>query len=1390
MKSFVNIKTRIQTTGRGDDKTSVCVVSPSYEMPSKDIMMRGGKFYAIYDEQTGMWSRDENDVQQIIDQKLFEFRDKHFKQDGYGNYRTEKGYLVTVSSVGENDSGELKKLNVWFKNLPPNYSYKPLDNSITFYEQEVSMEDYRSKRLPYKIEKGSIDNYSTLMKKLYTAEELDKIEWSIGSVFTGDSKEDDKILVLYGDPGTGKSTVLDLLKDLFCPYWVPFTAAGLARSSDQFATSVFSENPLVAIQDDGNLSKIDSPTINEIISHKEIIVNEKGVRRYSIKPLAKLFLATNETVDIHDTKLGIARRLLDVYPTGEKFPIGIYRKLVKGLKFETGAIAYHCIERYKELGKDYYSNYEPNKMIDKTNYLRNFLFDTLDDIQAEEYHTRNELYSRYKQYCEESGLGYPPKRIVFGEQLKGYFREYYPLKKINGRTERHVYGGFKGLGKSTLKEDTAETDNNVSDWLSFKPQSSLFDDVFKDCPAQYDTLDDSHPLQYSWKNCKTRLSDIDTKKLHYVNIPDNYNLIFIDFDIKNDKGEKDAKANIEAASDWPKTYGEFSKSGAGIHLYYFYSGDIDKLQSHYTPDIEIKITKGGRAIRRMLTKCNSEPIATISSGLPLKGEKKKMIGDEVIKTNRGLHTFIQRCLRKEHHGATAPEVSFMYKKLEESYEAGVRYDVTDMYDDIRNFAMGSHNQKDKCMDLFHKMHLKSDEPAEQIQPEGNGHRMAFFDVEVFPNLFVFCYKFRGTKKDKASVLKLINPSPSDIYNLFKEGPNSIEWIGFNNRRYDNHICWARIMGYSNGHLYDLSRKIINGEHNAFFQDAYNISYTDIYDYASTKQSLKKWEIKLGIHHQENHYPWDQDIDKSHWDEVADYCANDVLATEEVFDATQEDFMAREILSTAANKLCPSIKSTVNDTTNQLTTRVIFRGVKNPQEQFVYTDLSEEFPGYSYERGEDGKMHNMYRGEDVGFGGYVYATPGMYGDVALLDIASMHPHSIKALNLFGPFTKNFTELMDTRIAVKHKEWDKARKMLDGALADYIPDKFNSTEEERGLSKKLAKALKIAINSVYGLTSATFANPFKDPRNVNNIVALRGALFMVNLKHEVMDRGYTVAHIKTDSIKIPWADDEIIKFVTDYGRKYGYEFEHEATFDRMCLLNGSTYICKVKEGEENGAGPGEWSGTGTEVQKDANPYVFKRLFSHEDIEFSDLCETKSVKSAMYLDFNEGLDDVSEFEKLKNLRSSSKASLTKAEQSLLEKYRDLSDEDLDKEIIKGHRYKFVGKVGLFTPLVHGAGGGLLVREQNDKYYSVTGAKGYRWMESADVQALHLEPKIDYSFYDNLVEETKKDIQQFGSFDLFVSNEPIPKPEPEDKILDPMKEDIDPADPLADIYCDDLPF
>ena len=378
-----------------------------------------------------------------------------------------------------------------------------------------------------------------------------------------------------------------------------------------------------------------------------------------------------------------------------------------------------------------------------------------------------------------------------------------------------------------------------------------------------------------------------------------------------------------------------------------------------------------------------------------------------------------------------------------------------------------------------------------------------------------------------------------------------------------------------------------------------------------------------------------------------------------------------------------------------------------------SEIINAFPGYEF---IDGK--NMYRGDDLGKGGYVYAEPGMYGNVALLDVASMHPNSAINLNAFGEYTQNFKDILDTRIAIKRGNFEEAKHLFGGRLAPYLNDESSAAA--------LAQALKIAINSVYGLTSANFDNPFRDVRNKNNIVALRGALFMRTLQDEIKKRGFKVAHIKTDSIKIPDATPEIIQFTMDFGKQYGYEFEHEATYDRMCLVNDAVYIAKYASAEDcieqygyspgdNKKKGGQWTATGTQFQI---PYVFKKLFSKEDLVFEDLCETKSVTSTLYLDMNE----------------------------------DLGEDE--------HNYIFVGKIGRFCPIKPGCGGGILYREKDGKYYASTGTKGYRWLESEMVFELNKLDDIDEKHFIEMADTAKDTINKYGDFEWFVSDDPYVKP------------------------------
>ena len=1338
MIDFLMISTR--STKRG-----VIEIYPKFIIKkSSDLMIRGGDFYAIWLEDRGLWSTDEQDALQLIDRELDRYAEENRK-----NFDSS----VKVLHMWDSESG---MIDSWHKYCQKQMrdSFHMLDEKLIFSNTPTNKKDYASKKLKYPLEEGTINAYDKLMSTLYSETEREKIEWAIGSIVCGDSKKLQKFMVLYGAAGTGKSTVLNIIQQLFDGYYSVFDAKALGSSSNSFALEAFKSNPLVAIQHDGDLSRIEDNTrLNSLVSHELMTVNEKFKSTYANRFKCFLFMGTNKPVKITDAKSGLIRRLIDVSPSGDKLSPKEYKTVMKQIEFELGAIAYHCQNVYLA-NPGMYDDYIPVAMLGASNDFYNFIIDSYPVFKKEDGTTLKASWEMYKTYCDEAKVPFPFSQRIFKEELKNYFRDYKDRFNLDDGTRvRSYYIGFR---TEKFEEQTiSEKEESEQKLIEFKAQPSIFDKECADCPAQYATSSETPTSK--WEKVKTKLSNIDTSKLHYVKIPENH--IVIDFDIPDKDGNKSFELNLKEASKWPPTYAELSKSGQGIHLHYIYAEDPAKLSRVYDDHVEVKVFNGKSSLRRKLTKCNNLPIATINSGLPLKGEKQ-VINFEGVKSEKGLRTQIKRNLNKEYHPATKPSIDFIYKILEDAYASDLHYDVTDMRNAVLAFAASSTHQADYCIKLVNKMQFKS---ADQSSGTKNDDaKLVFYDVEVFPNLFLVNWKIEGEGKP---VVRMINPTSAEIEELMR-----FRLVGFNCRRYDNHILYARLMGYTNEQLFSLSNRIINGSANCFFGEAYNVSYTDVYDFCSKKQSLKKWEIELGIHHQELGLPWDQPVPEEMWTKVAEYCDNDVIATEAVFNARKADFTARQILADVAGM-------TVNDTTNSLTTKIIFGNNRKPQDQFnyrfmgdvtpdcepwtitedmvLYDHLGDEnftlfnkdgkpvFPGYTFEGGK-----SIYRGEEVGEGGYVYAEPGMYSNIALLDIASMHPSSIVAEELFGPeYTKRFNDILQARIAIKHNEFDKAKKMLNGALAKYLTDAAAASD--------LAQALKIAINSVYGLTSASFDHPFRDNRNKDNIVAKRGALFMVNLKHEVQRRGFIVAHIKTDSIKIPDATPEIIQFVMDYGKQYGYNFEHEATYDRMCLVNDAVYIAKYKDGKHTG----EWTATGTQFQV---PYVFKKLFSKEPIEFEDMCETKSVTSALYLDMNEGLPDVSELEKELE-RIVKRAKEFGVTMDLSGNSGDAELDPLVKEIAKGHNYHFIGKVGQFCPIKPGCGGGILLRETENKktgekgYAAATGSKGFRWLESEMVRELGKENDIDRTYYNNLVDEAVKSLSSYGDFERFVADEPF---------------------------------
>lgn len=1219
----------------------------------EDLMVRGGGFYAVWDEERGLWSTNEYDCQRIVDKDL----------SLYVEEARATGVVIEPLLTRNFSTGSWERFNRYIRNLPSTAHYHQLDEAITFANSEVTKKDYVSKRLPYSLEEGKTDAWDELIDVLYAPDERAKIEWSIGAIVSGASRWLQKFLVFYGPPASGKSTVIGIIERLFEGYVASFEAKSLTGNNGTFAMEPFEHNPLVAIQHDGDLSRIEDNTrLNSLVGHDSMLLNVKFRSSFTIKPHAMLILGTNKPVKITDAKAGNTRRLIDVHPTGVKIVPERYHVLMENINFELGAIAYKCLKRFESMGKFYYEGYVPTKMMMLTDSFYNFVEANYDLFKKEDNVQLKRVWEMYKSYCEDMNI---IKRLQYHElrnEIGNYFREFHDRYNLGDREIRSVYVGFKGLpGQKT--EEFSPDRSYVVELHDYDPEvnGSAFNHACADQPAQY-PRPGGDPAK-KWINVTTTLADLDTTKLHFVKIPENH--IVIDFDLVDEDGEKSLELNIAAASKLPPTYSEVSKSGKGLHLHYLYAGDVHSLANVFDVGIEIKTLLGDASLRRCLTKCNNLDITTISGGLPKK--EKPVLDTKSMKSEKTLRDLIDRNLRKEIHPGTKPSIDFIHHILEEAYESGMSYNVEDLRPVLLTFAARSTNQSALCIKVVQDMKFKS-ESEMQLAAEDD-RPLVFFDVEVYPNLFVVCWKKAGD----GEVVRMINPTPTEIEPIL-----SMKLVGFNNRRYDNHILYARYLGWSTEQLFDLSQKLVNNDRNATFGDAFDLSYADIYDFSSKKQGLKKFQIELGIFHMELDIPWDKPVDEGLWDKVVEYCVNDVISTEEVFNDREQDFVARKILADLSG-LSP------NHTTQQHTARIIFGMDRNPQSRFVYTDLSTEFPGYHF----DGKSH--YHEEEPGEGGYVYSEPGYYTDVTVLDVASMHPTSIEALELFGPYTSKYSELKEARLAIKRKEYARARELLGGKLGKFLAD-------GEGAADDLAYALKIVINTVYGLTSASFPNPFKDNRNKDNIVAKRGALFMIDLKHAVQDEGFQVVHIKTDSIKIPGATPEIINFITDFGRRYGYEFEIEAVYDKFCLVNDAVYVARSG---------GKWTAVGSQFQ---HPYVYKELFTHDPLEFDDLCETKNVvKGRMYLD-STGTGNLDEM-------------------------------------------RHIGRTGRFTPVRFD--GGDLWRVQDDKKYHVTGTKGFKWVE-ADIANLRWSENdlfTDMEYFEELKRDAIAAIEQFVPFDEFVS-------------------------------------
>ena len=1282
-----------------------------------DIITAGSGIYAIYDEKTGLYlTKDPR-------QKLYYV----IKKDALRyleSQNLDQGAVTLKTPDISGAQGTMGALDECLKHLPAG-NINDMNPRLFFDTEPTDRHDRCSYKAPFDLADTPTPYYDKLTQVIFDDDTLKMVEWfyGIGMCMLPDKRGNlkgatgqiQKHLNIEGYGGTGKSTFYDIVKAVYGELISDMSFATVFTTNTNESTRCFAAPALYYIDGDASVSSLrNAEDYKKIVGHDTINIKQKYLGSYDKVITGLLGSFTNEPFDINTSKDGIGRRLLNARTTGNTLKEKEYFECMKHiLNEELPAIAKRWKDRFLEMGPHAYDDWKPIEAMARSSIYYNFVSEHLvNTLYANGEIDLDRLpltraWEEFKTYADDVGYDISRHKVTkftFRDSMGEYWHRYIDrdaTARIDGKPHKNVFIDFRwsALGPKEGFKPHSDPVETTKPKFVLDQTESILDELYADQPAMYPT--ESGALVTTWEKCGTKLRNLDTTKVHHVLVPDPRHIV-IDFDLK-ENGQKSRERNLKAIERWPLTYAEHSKSKAGVHLHYIYDGDPNKLASVIEDDIECKVYKGKASLRRVTgAGCNNEPMAHLPADFDLLRLK------DVVTTNQGggfdmagatfedrdkyLRSFIAKCIRKEHHGATAPEVDFIKEMLDRAYASGSSYDVRYLREDVLQFALSSTNQSDRCLRQVNKMHFCSDDVQDgdfepEIEEIPTNEPIIFYDIECYPNLFLICWKEYG----KDHVTRMVNPEPEAVRAFMTK-----KLVGFNNRKYDNHMIYAASIGYSNDDLYNLSQKLVSkGTTDATFMNAWNIGYADVMDIATKRQSLKKWEVDLGIFHKEMSIPWNEPVPDDRIEEVCEYCANDVIATEAVWDAIESDRKARAILCDLAGKPLITGKQTVIK-------NIIFPGLKNEdiKKQFVYTDLSQEFPGYTFDiepvllkSGEQAQKDgapkftpvSRYKGHEVGEGGWVWAEPGYYENVVCFDVASMHPHSLMALNLFGDYTKNFEAIVKTRLAIKHKDFDAARNMFDGRLAKYLDDESQA--------KDLAQALKLAINSVYGYTDQK-GGPFYDPRNKDNIVAKRGALFMVEVFDAVTEAGYKVIHVKTDSIKIVNPDKACEDLVMSIGEKYGYKFEVEDRFAKICLLNNAAYIALDEDGK--------WHAKAAQMQE---PYTFKTLFTGEEIVFDDLCVTKETKrdNPMYLDHGDG------------------------------------------------KRTYIGHVGRFCPVLEGPN---LVKEvvltDTIKYDSVTGTKGYHWQESYLLNGDMSQ--IDLSYFSNLADEARKNIEKWVSYEKFV--------------------------------------
>jgi hypothetical protein len=409
--------------------------------------------------------------------------------------------------------------------------------------------------------------------------------------------------------------------------------------------------------------------------------------------------------------------------------------------------------------------------------------------------------------------------------------------------------------------------------------------------------------------------------------------------------------------------------------------------------------------------------------------------------------------------------------------------------------------------------------------------LIFYDIEVFAQDALIVFKDINKK-----LLKVFHNNFVQLADFIK----GKTLVGFNNYYYDDKILIYMLDKKTPEQIKELNDKIIGGENVKYIGKPRFKSLDCFQQIDVSMPSLKKIEGNMGRMILESSVPFtiDRPLTSQEFDEVLHYCAYDVDTTIDIYKKRVKSYFKPKISLVEMLKREDAMKwNTTTISANLLLKKPLPKWADIRVPDWMLDIVPPEVKELWLDKDKGSVTIHAFNNEiQFGFGGLHGAHNNMKKTkkVKLLDVTSMYPNIILLLNCLGYATEQYREILQRRIAIKHK--------------DYI----------------LSDALKLILNSVYGNLNNKYSLLF-NPKAALSVCAY-GQIALFDLCRRIAPFA-DIVNINTDGVAFVPHHDGYIEAYKEWELDFKLQLEekefeafYQKDVNNYIAVDGEKLICK--------------------------------------------------------------------------------------------------------------------------------------------------------------------------------------------------------------------------------------